>query len=218
MNYTYKKPNYNLTDKQIIDDVMRVMGLLNKETLTLREYLNYGEYGAKAICNHFGTWNKLLKEMNIPITREVEHLNKTDIYLIIENLWAKLGHQPTVRDFEKYTHHTRKIIIKRFGSWLNCLKEFSEFKEDREEEKQTSAFEENRLQHRTSRDPSLSLRYRVLKRDNYKCVICGKSPANNPDIELHIDHIKPYSLGGETELNNLQTLCQYCNLGKSNKE
>ncbi len=34
----------------------------------------------------------------------------------------------------------------------------------------------------------------------------------------HIDHIKPWSKGGETVLENLQTLCATCNLGKSNIE
>ena len=65
------------------------------------------------------------------------------------------------------------------------------------------------------RDPSLRLRYKILKRDNFKCCICGRNPANDPTIELHIDHIIPYSKGGETIESNLRTLCSDCNLGKS---
>lgn len=60
-----------------------------------------------------------------------------------------------------------------------------------------------------------SLRYRVLKHDHYRCVICGRSAKDG--IKLHVDHIKPVSRGGKTELNNLRTLCSDCNLGKSNK-
>ena len=59
------------------------------------------------------------------------------------------------------------------------------------------------------------LRYQVLKRDNFKCCACGASPAKNPAVELHIDHIIPWSKGGETTIDNLQTLCSKCNLGKS---
>ncbi len=59
------------------------------------------------------------------------------------------------------------------------------------------------------------LRYQVLKRDNFKCCACGASPAKNPSVELHIDHIIPYSKGGEATLDNLQTLCSKCNIGKS---
>ena len=66
----------------------------------------------------------------------------------------------------------------------------------------------------TKRDPSLSLRFRVLKRDHFTCCCCGASPAKDPSVELHIDHIIPWAKGGETTLDNLQTLCSHCNLGK----
>ena len=67
------------------------------------------------------------------------------------------------------------------------------------------------------RDPSLRLRYQVLKRDNFSCCQCGASPAKDPSVSLHIDHIIPWSKGGRTTLDNLQTLCSKCNLGKSNQ-
>ncbi len=67
----------------------------------------------------------------------------------------------------------------------------------------------------TRRTISSKLRYQVLKRDNFKCCACGASPAKDSSVELHIDHIIPWSKGGETTLENLQTLCSKCNLGKS---
>lgn len=70
--------------------------------------------------------------------------------------------------------------------------------------------------HKTSRDPSMKLRFEVLKRDNFKCCTCGSSPAKDPSVELHIDHILPWSKGGETIKINLQTLCSICNIGKGN--
>ena len=45
--------------------------------------------------------------------------------------------------------------------------------------------------------------------------LCGDSPAKNPDAVLHVDHILPWSKGGETVEENLQTLCSVCNIGKS---
>lgn len=62
---------------------------------------------------------------------------------------------------------------------------------------------------------SASLRYDVLKRDNFRCTICGRSASDG--VTLHVDHIKPVSKGGKTEMSNLRTLCDYCNLGKSDK-
>ena len=60
-----------------------------------------------------------------------------------------------------------------------------------------------------------SLRYDVLKRDDYKCVICGATASEGAQLE--VDHIIPISKGGKTQMDNLQTLCKSCNRGKSNK-
>lgn len=56
------------------------------------------------------------------------------------------------------------------------------------------------------------LRYQVLNRDHHRCVICGASAKDG--VKLHVDHIIPVSKGGKTELSNLRTLCERCNLGK----
>lgn len=68
---------------------------------------------------------------------------------------------------------------------------------------------------KTVRDIDLRLRFKVMHRDNFKCCKCGASPAKDPSVELHVDHIIPWSKGGETVIENLQTLCSKCNLGKS---
>lgn len=61
----------------------------------------------------------------------------------------------------------------------------------------------------------LGLRFRVLERDNGRCQACGRGPADG--VVIHVDHIVPHSLGGLTVLDNLQSLCGDCNLGKGNR-
>jgi len=61
----------------------------------------------------------------------------------------------------------------------------------------------------------LGLRYKVLTRDKSTCQCCGAKACDG--VQLHVDHIKPVSKGGTNILENLQTLCRDCNLGKSNK-
>ena len=51
----------------------------------------------------------------------------------------------------------------------------------------------------------------VYKRDGGRCVYCGSTE------NLQIDHIIPFSKGGDTCVENLQLLCRKCNLEKSNK-
>jgi 5-methylcytosine-specific restriction endonuclease McrA len=53
--------------------------------------------------------------------------------------------------------------------------------------------------------------YRLLvERDGEKCAFCGSVE------KLQIDHIKPVSLGGTNNPENLQLLCFPCNKNKSN--
>ncbi len=67
------------------------------------------------------------------------------------------------------------------------------------------------------RQIKLGLRYDVLRRDRFRCVLCGASPATVLGCDLHVDHILPWSKGGKTVEENLRTLCEPCNLGKSAK-
>ncbi len=64
-----------------------------------------------------------------------------------------------------------------------------------------------------------ALRYKVLKKSNRSCLVCGRGPKNH-GITLHVDHIKPVSKYPELRLmaENLQVLCEDCNLGKSNRD
>lgn len=67
---------------------------------------------------------------------------------------------------------------------------------------------------KTPREPiAKSRRFAIFERDDYKCRICGR--AANDGVSLHIDHRTPLVKGRSNEGDNLQTLCDKCNLGKS---
>ena len=58
---------------------------------------------------------------------------------------------------------------------------------------------------------SLSLRFRVLQRDQFICQYCG---AAAPDVALEVDHRWPRARGGSDDIENLVAACQACNRGK----
>lgn len=64
-----------------------------------------------------------------------------------------------------------------------------------------------------NRAPTQTLRMRILKRDDYRCCICGRRPVDHVDIELHVHHVRPWGQGGLTEEENLMTLCSTCHKG-----
>ena len=59
-------------------------------------------------------------------------------------------------------------------------------------------------------------RYWIWLSQDGHCAICGAFI--DCDESYHIDHIKPYSKGGATELFNLQLLCPSCNLRKGARD
>ena len=62
---------------------------------------------------------------------------------------------------------------------------------------------------------SLKLRFRILERDKYRCVICGRTAEDG--VKLQVDHIHPKSKGGMADESNLATLCFDCNIGKRDR-
>jgi hypothetical protein len=55
---------------------------------------------------------------------------------------------------------------------------------------------------------------KIFKRDNYKCVVCGRGRKDG--VEICADHIKPKDMGGSNTVDNGQTLCTEHNLLKKN--
>lgn len=57
-----------------------------------------------------------------------------------------------------------------------------------------------------------NVKQQVYARDKGKCIKCGST------VNLHYDHILPFSKGGSSiDANNIQLLCQGCNLRKRDK-
>jgi hypothetical protein len=54
----------------------------------------------------------------------------------------------------------------------------------------------------------------IMKRDNYRCVVCGNGIVNG--VELQVDHIKPKDKGGKATIENGETLCAQHNFIKKN--
>ena len=54
----------------------------------------------------------------------------------------------------------------------------------------------------------------IFKRDNYRCVVCGRGRQDG--VEICADHIRPKDKGGDNSIDNGQTLCMEHNLIKKN--
>lgn len=229
--------NIRLNDKIILEDIARVAKDLNTLTINSMEYAKYGLYGKPIVFSRFGTWDNALQKAGLEPTKFHHKITDEELLKEIEEIWIKLGRQPTSTDIKGgISKYSLNSYSRHFGSWRKALETFVEYINSNEDENNNetveSDFKDNpdkthisnqselisKNHHKTKRDINLRLRFIVMQRDNFKCCMCGASPATDPSVVLHIDHIKPWSKGGETTIDNLQTLCSKCNLGKSDLE
>lgn len=228
-----------IPDEEYYRDLRRVAKILNLQTVPYVEYKKLGKYSAEHIFKRFGKWSTVLENAGLkPTGFNKDKISEQECFDEIERMWRLLGRQPTTTDIIKrgiclYSIDTFK---RRFGGWRKALEAFVEYinSTDTEYESSTvhadnkssvipnkivqsqeSSVSTTSCRHYTPRNINTGLRFKVLTRDNFKCCACGASPAKDPSVDLHVDHIIPWSKGGETVLENLQTLCSKCNLGKS---
>ncbi len=223
---------FSYSDTEVIADLKRVALALGKQTLTGKEYESCGRWSRDTLMKHYGSWNAVLKLAGMELNLNRNFTNE-EMFEEIERIWVMLGRQPTTTDIKNgVSVFSLQSYARRFGGWRGALQAFVDYinAEDVSSVNECSErgqMEENQIEqkttakaisvfHKTSRDINLRLRFMVMQRDNFKCCACGASPATSPGVELHIDHIIPWSKGGETTIDNLQTLCSKCNLGKSN--
>jgi hypothetical protein len=209
----------HVSDEDLLSDLRRVAQSLGIRTVANKKYSSIGTYSAATIAFRFGSWNNALIAAGLEISNEFQISDER----LLENLlvlWQHLGRQPRRRDLaNKISIFSEGPYIRRFGSWTAALKSFIEYANATESIPQClESLASDLSTKKTPRDPSLRLRSKVLLRDRFSCRQCGASPATTLGVELHLDHIVPWSKGGETTLENLQTLCSKCNLGKSNLE
>lgn len=217
MIYELNEYHRNVNDIELIADMQRVAKFLKQNTVTMDDYNQYGKFSASTLTRRFGSWFNCLEKSGLKASRSKIGITDEELFEEIESVWAKFGKQPTysqMRDTSKYSVGTYE---KRFGGWRNALVAFvSYINNDEVNSNNFAQTDYEKAQHKTSRTINLRTRFIVLSRDGFKCCACGASPAKDPAVELHVDHIVPWSKGGETVIDNLQTLCSKCNLGKSN--
>ena len=223
--------DYCESDEVFFADLRRVAKLMGRGYVTRTEYEKHGRFNYGERTKKYGGWGSLLKVAGLEQTPfrtgPKQMYSEKELFEEIERVWIKLGRQPSSTDFEKNEFkYGRNTFLRRFGGWRKALEAFVDYinSEDDEEKSEIvpeegahdkTLIDQKSFKHKTKRDINLRLRFKVMARDHFKCCKCGKSPATDPSVVLHIDHIYPYSKGGETIMENLQTLCSDCNLGKS---
>jgi hypothetical protein len=208
----------NIPENELLEDFKRVAVEGAISTVTAVEYTAKGQYGVNTFLRRFKTWNNALERAGLTAPHR-QHIPDTELFENLAVVWTQLGRQPLGKDMEKtggLSLFSLGTYESRFGSWNKALLEFEQFIQSGVPSKRPSTTHKKSPadKRRSSRKVNWRLRAQVLIRDNCICQMCGASPAKDPAVILHADHIVAWSKGGETALENLKTLCLTCNVGK----
>ena len=213
----------HVTDEELINDLKRVALEINKKSVTRDIYDEKGKFHSTTQLRRFGGWFNALEKAGLEKSRTPMNLPDEELFQNLEEVWIRLGRQPKYAEVQKpFSKYSVGTYENRFGTYRSALEKFVAYINNEEnsssEEAIRSLAVQPKTKHKTIRTINWRLRFIVLRQDNFKCKNCGRSPATDPSIILHVDHIKAWAKGGETILENLQTLCSVCNIGKSDLE
>ena len=241
-----RPPKKKISAQEVLDELERVAKHFDYSHVRRKDFNKVAKIHSATVERYFGgSWSKAilvlkerLKRKNISMSpNKRRNISEKELFEEMERIWRLAGHRPSKNEWAandpKFSADT---IYRRFGGWTNACLKFIEYKsggpvtagdeESVDRKNKASSTHGNEDTHNKvtqksiekTRTIPLNIRVKILSRDNFRCVFCGKSPATDIGVKLHVDHIIPFSKGGTNSLDNLQTLCQDCNLGKSDKQ
>lgn len=227
----------HVPDEELIADLQRISSELGMHSITRAKYSGLGKFSASTLTKRFGSWFIALEKAGLEKTNtHPKRFTDEDLFRNMEEVWTRLGRQPRREEFAKpLSDYSNGTYEKRFGTWRRALEAFVAYIDS---EENTSSQEpvkrltakpttrslkkadatELTIKRKTTRTVNWRVRFIVMRGDNFRCRLCGQTQGDDPSTKLEVDHIKAWIKGGETVLENLQTLCRKCNAGKSDLE
>lgn len=226
----------SFTDDELLAELRVVAEKLGTKSVTVEEFNRHGMMNAETIRRRFGSWQRAVEKAGLVISNLGKRYSETDYLENLLKAWTHYGRQPTYGEMDRAPSRIRaKAYEAKWGTWRKALKAFlervnadvAESKESKEPLSSETPSPASRSRPGISKPRAsvnarrqsipLGLRYDVLRRDRFRCVICGASPSAKVGCDLHVDHVHPVTLGGMTTIANLRTLCSECNIGKGAK-
>lgn len=188
MQFVLEEHHRNVSTDELIEDVRRVAKELGKESIMIEEYDGLGKYHHTTIRRRIGSWKEILLQADLSVEGHNFYISDEE-YLADLKFVAETLKNDTVTslEYKLYGKYGSSKLSNRFGNWKRALENFIQYindDADREESDSSISSKENNEQenatkeyrHKTKRDVNLRLRFLVMKRDNFKCCMCGASP------------------------------------------
>src|SRR2546427_6027262 len=115
--FELRPENRNVSNEELIADLVRVAGELGAKCVTMKQYNAHGKFKYKRYCVRFGSWLNALDAAGLEKTR---HYRVTDAELFenMRKVWTILGRQPIFREMKKPLSKFRgRVYLYTFGTW-----------------------------------------------------------------------------------------------------
>lgn len=229
--------NRGITDDELLEEMRRVADVVGRKDISSGDVKEHSPVDRNIFSKRFGSWKKAVElaglETRVPGAARREHSNE-DLFENLYEVWAHYGRQPHYSEMNNPPSKIKsKNYTNRFETWRKALLAFIDYMDQNTSPDEKEEVEKLSVQNvetpkkiqqeiikkntKDSRNVPLGLRFKVLYRDDFKCVLCGNNPPASPGLVLHVDHIVPWSKEGKTVIDNLRTLCADCNIGRGNR-
>jgi 5-methylcytosine-specific restriction endonuclease McrA len=213
------------TDEELLAELRQAAQKSESEFLTIEAFhATSPSVGDRAIRRRFGSWAAALEHAGLKASPLGRTWTDEDYFENLLDVWTHLGRRPKYREmYEAPSRITGGAYEAKWGTWMKAVSAFVErvnadvrqaHSRPTTQDPYREASTKRGTHAKNIRTIPIGLRYKVLKRDRFRCATCGRSPANDLDCHLHVDHIVPLARGGETVEDNLRALCADCNIGK----
>ncbi|HUO04820.1 MAG TPA: HNH endonuclease [Candidatus Binataceae bacterium] len=230
-SYIREQPTRGMSNGDLLDELRAIAREKGSNPILITDLRNGNRISVDTLRRRFGSWKKALDAAGLKQSKLGKRHTDDECFENLLTVWTHYGRPPMYREMKKPPSSVGgKAYVLRFGSWNRALAAFvARVNADTETPSQsdaapsqaapiaakTAATRSPRPEDR--RDVPLGLRFFVFKRDRFRCVVCGNSPATDLHCKLHADHIIPFSKGGKTVAENLRAACDKCNIGRGNR-
>lgn len=225
-------PARNMNDEQVLEALRSLAARFGTDELTAERVEEHLPFGRATLAKRWGSAQAAFQAAGLTPSRLGRRYTAEQCHNNMLVVWTHYGRPPKYSEMSLPPSQVGgKAYMLRFGTWNKALAAFVERvnaeTQEREDDSEPAPSASARplavpqsppmREGEDARGIPLGLRFRVLHRDRFKCVLCGDHPARNLECRLHVDHIVPWSKGGRTQEDNLRALCEGCNVGRSNR-
>jgi hypothetical protein len=221
------------SDNQLLDEIRTVAAKIGSKTVSRKNFDQHAAIASVTVHERFGSWQRAIELAGFQLAKKQMKHTEEDYFENLLAVWTHQGRQPHYGEMlREPSTITASAYERKWGTCRKALLAFLErvnsdtgveepvppptnaIEKTSQPPMRRKRVEHGRVKEEDKHEIRLGLRYNVLQRDRFRCVICGRSPATHIGVVLHVDHVLAWAKGGKTILENLRSTCSDCNLGK----